>query len=338
MGLPFFGYRILIIDNNRRTEAAAHRATKGLPEMKPRYFKALAVSLMLTSAMATAGIAQAVEDDVQPLINEKVVVTARKPAETRHYVEQITQTPFGAEQLARWDDRICVGVSGVKEEHAQFLADRVSQRAVEVGLRTGKPGCKPDISILVTAEPATLVDALEEQYKPLFAVNNELRTGSLGKAAFEQFKTEERPVRWWHVSQTMSADGARISGEARAGLNDGVTGAPKVRSEGSRLRAATREDLSHAIIVVDANQVQGIPLEALGDYLAFVALMQADPNGNTSNIDTIMNLFRTDLGDKRPASMTSWDKDFLRALYTMPRNTASITQARSFLAQRMERK
>lgn len=296
----------------------------------------MALCAVATGTAQAAEVAPAGEEDV--LVNEKVVVTARKPAETQNYVAQVTAPPHGTEQLARWDDRICVGVSGVKAEQAQFIADRVSQRALEVGLRTGKPGCSPDITILVTSDPELLIGAMQEKYANLFAVSSEKRVGTLGQAAFEQFKTEERPVRWWHVSETRGADGTRISGDARQGVTDGVVGAPTVRSEGSRLRSATRQDLSHAIVVVDANQVQGVSMDSLADYIAFVALMQADPNGNTSSIETIMNLFRSDLGDKRPTQMTDWDKDFLRALYSMPRNTASLTQAQSYLAQRMERK
>ncbi len=303
--------------------------------------KAVSVSVLMALCAVSTGSAQASETpevvEEEALVNEKVVITARKPAETKNYVEQITAPPFGTEQLARWDDRICVGVSGVREEHAQFLADRVSQRAVEIGLKTGKPGCEPDVTVLVTTEPQKLITAMQSEYTSLFAINNEARAGSLGNAAFEQFKTEERPVRWWHVSETKSADGARIRGEARQGVNDGVTGAPTLRSEGSRLRSAVREDLSRAIVIVDANLVQGVSLDSLGDYIAFVTLMQADPNGNTSSINTIMNLFRTDTGDKRATSMTDWDKDFLRALYSMPRNTASLSQAERYLAQRMER-
>jgi hypothetical protein len=303
--------------------------------------KAVSMSVMMAICAVSTGAAQASETpevvEEADLVNEKVVVTARKPAETKSYVEQVTAPPRGTDQLARWDDRICVGVSGVREEHAQFLADRVSQRAVEVGLRTGKPGCEPDVTILVTTEPQKLIGAMQTEYTSLFAINNEIRTGSLGNAAFEQFKTEDRPVRWWHVSETKSADGARIRGEASQGVNDGVTGAPTVRSEGSRLRSAIREDLSRAIIVVDANLVQDVSLDSLGDYIAFIALMQADPNGNTKSINTIMNLFRADAGEKRALSMTDWDKDFLRALYSMPRNTASLSQAERYLAQRMER-
>lgn len=301
--------------------------------------KAVSAAALLALSVASYGAAQAAEPaEEEALIVDKVVVTARKPAETKNYVEQITAPPRGTEQLARWDDRICVGVSGVREEQAQFLADRVSQRAVEIGLRTGKPGCEPDVTILVTTEPAKLIEAMQVKYTGLFAISNETRTGSLGNAAFEQFKTEDRPVRWWHVSETKSADGARISGEASAGLTDGVTGAATVRSEGSRLRSSIREDLSRAIIVVDANLVQGVSMDSLGDYIAFVTLMQADPNGNTTSVNTIMNLFRSDLGGKQATAMTDWDKDFLRALYSMPRNTSSLSQAERYLAQRMERK
>ena len=304
--------------------------------------KAASASVLMALCAVSIGAAQATEAnpavEEADLVNEKVVVTARKPAETQNYVAQVTAPPHGTEQLARWDDRICVGVSGVGEAQAQFLADRVSQRAVEVGLRTGKPGCSPDITILVTTQPEALIGAMQVEYSNVFAVSSEKRVGTLGKSAFEQFKTEARPVRWWHVSETRGADGTRIRGEASKGITDGVTGAPTVRSEGSRLRSATRQDLSHAVIVVDANLVQGVSMDSLGDYIAFVALMQADPNGNTADINTIMNLFRTDIGDKPATQLTDWDKDFLRALYSMPRNTASLSQAQSYLAQRMERK
>lgn len=302
--------------------------------------KAVSAAALLALSVVSYGAAQVAEaaeaETEEALVNEKVVVTARKPAETKNYVEQITAPPMGTEQLARWDDRICVGVSGIPSDQAQFIADRVSQRAVEIGLRTGKPGCEPDITVLVTTEPNTLIAAMQEKYTSLFAISNETRTGTLGQAAFEQFKTEERPVRWWHVSETFSADGVRIRGEAKSGV-DGISGAPSVRSEGSRLRSAIREDLSRAIIIVDANLVQGVTMDSLGDYIAFVALMQADPNGNTTGINTILNLFRADLGDKRATTMTDWDRDFLRALYSMPRNTASLSQAERYLAQRMER-
>lgn len=304
--------------------------------------KAASASVLMALCAVSTGTAQATEvapaGEEEALVNEKVVITARKPAETKNYVAQVTAPPHGTEQLARWNDRICVGVSGVREEQAQFLADRVSKRAVEIGLRSGKPGCSPDITILVTTEPEPLIGAMQEKYANIFAVSSEKRVGTLGGAAFEQFKTEARPVRWWHVSETRGADGSRISGEARQGISDGVTGAPTVRSEGSRVRSATRQDLSHAVIVVDANLVQGVSMDSLGDYIAFVALMQADPNGNTTDIDTIMNLFRADMGDKRATQLTDWDKDFLRALYSMPRNTASLSQAQSYLAERMERK
>src|SRR3990167_10534910 len=127
--------------------------------------KAVSASALMAFCAVSYGMAQAAEAaEEEALVNEKVVITARKPAETRNYVEQITAPPIGTEQIARWDDRICVGVSGVREEQAQFIADRVSQRAVEIGLRTGKPGCEPDITVLVTTEPAALISAMEEKY------------------------------------------------------------------------------------------------------------------------------------------------------------------------------
>jgi hypothetical protein len=300
--------------------------------------KAVSASVLMAVCAASSGLAQAAEpvaaEDV--VVKEAIIVNGRDPAETRRYVEEIIQAPRGADQIARWDDRLCVGVSGIPSKQAQYLADRVANRAMEVGLRPGKPGCSSDVSIIVTTDPERVIEAMRAQYLPLFGINNEARTESPGQAAFEKFKTEDRPVRWWHVAEERGADGTRISGEARSGVADGITGAPTVRSDGSRLRAATRQDLSRAVIVIDANQVQGVSLDSLGDFVAFVTLAQADPAGNTENVDTILNLF-AEHTEEKPEVWSTWDADFMRALYAMPRNSVSMKQAKSTIAQWMER-
>jgi hypothetical protein len=306
-------------------------------QLKLKTVSALALmSLCVVStgtAQATAPTAPAQEELV---VSDTVVIRGRSPAETRRYVDEVIAPPRGTEQFARWDDRLCVGVSGIPNAQAQYIADRIANRAMQVGLRPGKPGCKSDVSVIVTTEPERLIEAMRDAYEPLFGVNNESRTASLGKAAFEEFKTTDRPVRWWHVAETRGADGSRIEGEAKNGVADGITGAPSVRSEGSRLRSAIRQDLSRAVVVIDARQVSGLSLDTLGDFVAFVTLAQADGNGDTKGVDTILNLF-ADHTEKKPETWSSWDADFLRALYAVPRNTVSLQQTKSLIAQRMER-
>jgi hypothetical protein len=309
--------------------------------MLPRLtLKTASASVLIALCAVATGTAQAAEPAApgqdEMVVSETVTVTGRSPAETRRYVEEVIAPPKGADQFARWDDRLCVGVSGVPESQAQYIADRVAKRAMEVGLRPGKPGCTSDVSIVITTDPARLIEAMRVQYAPVFAINNENRTDTLGQAAFEEFKNVDRPVRWWHVAETRGADGSRLMGEATTGITDGVTNAPTVRSEGSRLRAATRQDLSRAVIVVDATKVQGLSIDTLSDYVAFVTLAQADPKGDTQGVETILNLF-ADHTLVKPEVWTSWDADFLKALYAIPRNTVSLTQTQSTIAQWMER-
>jgi hypothetical protein len=302
--------------------------------------KTVSALALMALCMVSTGTAQATEPappaQDEPVVSDTVVIRGRSPAETRRYVEEVIAPPRGTDQFARWDDRLCVGVSGIPGTQAQYIADRIANRAMQVGLRPGKPGCKSDVSVIVTTEPEKLIEAMRETYEPMFGINNESRTASLGQSAFEKFKTTDRPVRWWHVAETRGADGSRIEGEARNGVADGVTGAPTVRAEGSRLRGAIRQDLSRAVVVIDANQVTGLSLDTLADFVAFVTLAQADPNGDTKGVDTILNLF-ADHTEEKPETWSSWDADFLTALYAVPRNTVSLQQTKSLIAQRMER-
>src|SRR5690606_16816968 len=53
----------------------------------------------------------------------------------------------------RWHRGVCVGATGLTTQQAQFLVDRISQRAQEVGLTPGRPGCDANVVVVFTADP-----------------------------------------------------------------------------------------------------------------------------------------------------------------------------------------
>ena len=71
--------------------------------------------------------------------------------------------------------------------------------------------------------------------------------------------------------------------------------------------------LARAIIIVDINQVQGVPFDQLGDYLAMIVLTQVDPEGDFGEFDTVLNTFGE---PPATAGLTDWDQSYLHTLYT----------------------
>lgn len=264
--------------------------------------------------------------------SDPIIVTGRTPEQAEQFVQRLAIAPGEVDQLARWDQTICTSVVGLPARQGQFIADRVAQRAYAVGLSPGEPGCHANVAIFVTADSDATAQRLFEQDRSLFAYYSENNVSTLGQAALEQFLHSQRAVRWWHVAQTIGADGNPLSGDAAAG---GVSNAPVARSTGTRLRSETRQDFSRAIIVVDARRAGSVQLSALADYIAMVALAQIDPNADTSAFPTVLNLFAGASPNSSVAGLTDWDTAYLSGLYSATRNAANVQQQENEIAARM---
>lgn len=239
---------------------------------------------------------------------EDVIVEAQRLEElTRQFVDEVSAPPRNR-GLARWRGGVCVAVVNIRAEVAQPLADRISQVAMEYGLRPGDPGCRPNILVTFADDGQAMGEAMVERRRRVFRVG----VGGLdrGNVALRDFRESDRPVRWWHVSIPTNAN----TGEAGIRLPGGD--APEVMGEGLVNRGRwIRDDLNKVIIVVDISQIDGAMLPQLADYLALVALAQVDPDGDTSRFETILNLFDDPEGSP---GLTGWDRAYLEALYGGP--------------------
>lgn len=269
---------------------------------------ALAASLCL----AMSGQAQAQDS---PPENDVVVVGDRLEEMVRSFVGEVAVAPGAERQMARWDGRICPLVAGLPARQMQYVADRIAQRAHQVGIRTDGPGCKANILIFVTPDASRLATGIVDEYRNMVAYYSTNGVHTLGRGPLEDFSTSTAPVRWWHVNQTVSADGQELGGDTNGGSTVMQGGPPP-----SHLRRATRQDFLRVLIIVDARQAQGVQFQALADYLAMVSLAQLDPNGQTAGVPTILNLFADrDTGGVVPTEMTEWDLAYLEGLYAARR-------------------
>lgn len=256
------------------------------------------------SPAVAAGTPAAPEQE--PVTVDDVTVEARPLDEfVRDFVAE-TGAPARGRGLARWQGRICVGVVNLESGLAQAIADRVSQVGLGLGLDVAEPGCRANIFIVFTADSDGLTAQLVETYPDAFHVG----VGGIdrGRTALAAFTTSDQPVRWWHRSLPVVID----------------TGAPAIRLPGesdppmiavfaaSRLTTPIRDDLKRAMVIVDVDRLGQVNLAQLADYLAFVSLVQVDPDAELGAYDTVLNLFHDPAGVD---GLTEWDESYLLALY-----------------------
>lgn len=294
--------------------------------MRFSVFAAMIASVLVLQSEAAAQQPPAQNDD------EIVVTGERMRSILRDFVGDIAAPASSREdQLARWDHRICTGIFGMtNRDQAQFIADRIAQRAFSIGLDASAPGCRANIVIFVTPDANALSRTLTSEYRNLLALHRDLNRNTPDMAALDTFAASLRPVRWWHVSTTHTADGMRvgdpIQGTAMA------SGALVRVFDPSRLRRAERQDFDRVIIIVDARQAAGHTLAALSDYLAMVSLAQLAPSIETAAYPSVLNLFSN---DRSVTGMTNWDIAYLDGLYHAPRTANSATEQEGRIADRM---
>lgn len=289
--------------------------------------KALPARLVLAPAMAALTIAAAFaqEESVEAPdarmqtapqhVDEEVVVRGSRLSEIefdlRHYVteflEEVT-APARTRGYARWQRRVCIGVHNLENTAAQYIVDRISSLALDVGLDPGEPGCRPDVNILFSTDARQMASLMVKSQPRVFRPAGGNAGMDLGLAALDDFAESDRPVRWWHVSLPVDAR----TGQAAIAMPGDPP--PTVRLAGpSRIKSGIRDDMLYVIIVVDVTQLAGKTWQQIADYLAVVSLAQIDPRTNPVSFDSILNLF-TNPGAY--SGLTDWDRSYLRALYT----------------------
>src|SRR5690606_35634392 len=207
-----------------------------------------------------------------------------------------------------WQRRVCIGVHNLENTAAQYIVDRISSLALDVGLDPGEPGCRPDVNILFSTDARQMASLMVKSQPRVFRPAGGNAGMDLGLAALDDFAESDRPVRWWHASLPVDAR----TGQAAIAMPGDPP--PTVRLAGpSRIKSGIRDDMLYVIIVVDVTQLAGKTWQQIADYLAVVSLAQIDPRTNPVSFDSILNLF-TNPGAY--SGLTDWDRSYLRALYT----------------------
>jgi hypothetical protein len=272
-----------------------------------------------------------------------VVVGERLEEVATQFATEVAAPSLREDQLARWDERVCVGLAGLSQEQGQVIVDRISARAAEVGLRVGDVGCRANIMVIFTADSDAVARNIVHERRDLlgYYANDAVSTG--GREGLEAFANTPRPVRWWHVARNVSADGrvldnpnsapaataeeaasanaAAANGQPSTGVGS-FSGVQTVRSTGSRTRRTTRQDLNYVLVIVDAQRVADFPISSWTDYVAMVSLAQINADAEPVAAPSILNLFSSPV-EETPLGMTVWDEAYLQGLYRATREATN---------------
>lgn len=276
------------------------------------------ITVCVAAAIATAqswAQSAGTQTAVEAQAPDEVIVRGRRMSEVEdelrvmvdEFVGEVVAPSLGR-GLARWNRRVCIGVSNVNRSAGQYLADRISRLAVDVGLNVGEPGCVPDVIVLFTTDGAATAAQMVDTEPTMFRPAANQGGSTLGRAALDDFVQSDRAVRWWHVSLPVDA-----RNHEPAIWMPRMERAPSVNVAGpSRIHDGVVDDLMRVFIVVDSRKLAGTTWQQLGDYLAVVSLAQIDPDANPRAFDTILNLFSN---PKAYSGLTDWDHSYVRALY-----------------------
>jgi hypothetical protein len=262
-----------------------------------------------------------------PATLEDVVVEGRRlRAVVQDFVGEVA-APAGVRGPARWNGRVCVGVVNLRAEVAQYIVDRTSDVARELGVNAGEPGCTPNVLIIAAEDGRAVADGIVEVRRSAFRPGGSGMTRSL--RALEEFRTSEAPIRWWHVSAPVDSETGLLATRL-PGQEAPVTAV----SSASRLRTDIRDDLLRAVIVVDVSKLAGVSLAQLADYCALVALAQVDPKADVGRFETVLNMFE----DPSTPGLTAWDMDYLNALYGVEQNSVGAAARGAEIVDQMIRR
>lgn len=271
------------------------------------------------------------------------------------FVDAVAQPVRGEDQYARWGQGLCPSITGLTPTAAQGLIDHIAVRANEVGVTTGAAGCRPNAVIIFTDDGNRVAREISETRRDLLGYYSSQEISSGGRADLSDFVNTPRPVRWWHVAQTVTADGRALqdtqagvsagTGRDAAAANEspgspvgtGMSGVQVVRSRGTNIRRETRQDTSFVLVIVERSAIAEVPGQAVGDYLAVAVLASLKPSPDTRAYPSILNLFVPQAdGSDYPTEWSAWDRGFLKGLYSADPDARSAQAQRSQIARTIQ--
>lgn len=304
--------------------------------------------ISLLFAVAQAAVPQAASPSESAAEADPAIIvegTPKTDAEIRTealaFVRAVAAAPNSSDQLARWNEPICVKVIGAIGAEEGPILERIREVASDAGIRIAKrKGCDPNILIAFTSDPSGVV-------REVFA-RQPHRARSIPVAERSDLVEGAYPVRWWYDLKMEGRYGEAPVGDSPALLNaldtsrGSVSTGKFAQSENqagnvsdyssSLIGSKSRQSIGAATVVIDVHRVRKLPHDAVASFVALVALAPLKLPPRPVPTPTITNLFSA-ASDVRAEDLTEWDRAYLAALYKVPANRSSNVHRSSMTAK-----
>jgi hypothetical protein len=241
----------------------------------------------------------------------EVTVTARRAElapRVSKFVDQIVAQENGGEGgLARWQAPVCPLELGLPQEEGEFLVARLAEIVQKAGVALSHPHCRPNLFILVSADPRGLLQGWESSN----GTRMEIFAGAT-PLDVDEFIATPGVVKTWYSTGMTSAWGVTPSGGFSPSEPPVLQQTPMEATHISRNVIYT---FSRVFVIADQKRLQGVTRGQFADYVAMVSLSRLKPGPSLGDAPTILKLF-DGAPQAAPAGMTDWDRAFLKSLYS----------------------
>ena len=224
------------------------------------------------------------------------------------FVGQIAAKPYES-SLARWQTvaPICPLVAGLSREDGEYILARLSKIAAAAGAPLAPEHCKPNLYIVVSADPDALLKAWNKRDVWMFGDESDQ-----GGPKIRKFLNSNSPIRVWYNAELYSDEGTPLGNTNSC--QSALACRTNLRAFASRIGFSTTRDLTSALIMVDAPRARGVNFGQLASYIAMIALAEIRAGADLTDAPSILHLFSRS-ENERPPGLSTWDEAFLEALY-----------------------
>jgi hypothetical protein len=254
--------------------------------------------------------AQTPNETPPPHLDTITVEAARHRELVEHqvnaFVAHIAVKPYDS-SLARWQTvvPVCPLVAGLGRDDGEFILARLSKIAAAAGAPLARAHCRPNLFIVVSADPDGLLNAWGK--RDVWMFGNEADQGG---TKIRKFLSANSPIRVWYNAELYSTEGTPLGNNEALGGNERRT---NLRAEATRLVFNETRDLTSALVMVDGPRAKGVNFGQLAAYIAMIGLAEIRSDA-AADAPSILNLF-SGPEEARPAGLSTWDEAFLKALY-----------------------
>jgi hypothetical protein len=265
-------------------------------------------------AALLAALPAAAQSNPAPQPNEAdntIVVTGdTEPPSRREVFDQaleVSRVDSGRmyeESLARLTAPLCPQVTGLDDDVADEMVERIRANAARVDVRVARGRCEANLLVAFVDDGQALLDELARRHPKIFALASEEERSEL--------LADTAPVRVWNLVEHKWANGAPLP------YRHGRPQLPSQKKPVGML-LPTRKDIDFALVVYDREAVLGMTVLQLADYATMRGLSHTRPASGAQPMSTILALFDEESMvapvDREPAELTSFDLGYLRSVY-----------------------